>query len=227
MVTGIPVADVQVIAADIINSTIWNAYPWRWAQKSMTAIPLVDGTQDYTFAPTDYMRTVAMRLTMTNTTPDVSCELTVVRNLAPDLTKAGFRGGLTQIAYQPAITKLRLSSAAAVPTGQTIQIDGEYQFQPAKITTIGATLPFPDQYFGVFCDGLLWQFMLLGKDTRAGTATANGKGAVNYTGQMGIFYDSLMSMREAEDWGAGDDIFPSDPLGLSGAGRSFSGIFGP
>lgn len=225
IVVGMPVSAIQVAAADMVNGIMWSAYPWRWAQKAMTAIPLVDGTQDYTFAPSDYMRIVAARLTQTNTTPDVYDEVTVVRNLAPDLTKAGFRAGLSLIAYAPSLAKLRLNQAAAVSGSNTYQIDGEYQYQPTKITATSATFPFPDQYFNVFCNGMLWQFMMLGKDSRAGTAQATGKGGVVYTGQMAIFYDSLMAMREAEDWGAGDTVFPSEPIGASG--MSFSNIYGP
>ncbi len=220
-------ADVQIMAADMVNSIIWNAFPWRWSQVAMTPIPLVDGTQDYTFAPSDYMRLVGARLTLTSATPDVSDELTVVKNLTPDLSKAGFRSGLTLISYNKPLTKLRINQAAAIASGVTVQIDGEYQKQPAKITTIGATLPFPDQYFNVFCDGLLWMYMQLGKDSRAGSAVADGKGRVSYSGKMGEFYDSLMAMREAEDYGAGDTVFPDDPLGVAGRGVAFSGIYGP
>jgi hypothetical protein len=222
--SNIPVDSIKVIAADSVNSIMWNCYPWRWAQKAMTAIPLVDGTQDYTFAPTDFMRLVAARLVQTSSTPDTYDELTVVRNLAPDLGKSGFMGGLTQIATVPATSKLRLTCAAAVATGQTFEIQGEYQFQPAKITSTGASLAFPDQYFGVFNEGLLWMFYRLSKDSREGSAQANGKGGVVYTGQMGAFFDALMSMREAEDWGAGDNVFPSDPLGVSGG--NYSGLYG-
>lgn len=223
---GIPVSAIQLQAADFINATIWNAYPWRWSQKAMTAIPLVDGTQDYTFAPTDLFRLVQARLVQTDTTPDVYDELTVLRNLYPDLTKASFRGGLKNIAYVPATSKLRLNQAASVPTGLTYEIQGEYQYQPTKITGTSDTFPFPDQHFSTFCHGLLWQFFMLSKDDRAGTVQFTKNGAV-YTGQMGTFFDSLMAMREAEDWGAGDTIFPADPLGIAGAGRSSFSIYGP
>ena len=210
---GVPVASIQMAAADMVNSTIWNAYPWRWAQKAMTPIALVDGTQDYTFAPTDYMRLVAARLVRTDVTPDEYDELDVVRYLAPDLSSGGFQSGLRQIAYNSALTKLRLTSAAAVPAGTTFQIQGEYQYQPTKITNMGSLLPFPDQYFHVFCEGLLWMFFRIAKDSREGTASANGKGGVMYTGQMGVFYDALTAMIEAEETGAGDNIFPAEPIG--------------
>lgn len=223
---GIPVSTIQIAAADMVHSIMWNAYPWRWALKAMTPIALVDGTQDYTFAPTDYFRIVTARLVQTDTTPDVYDELTIVRNLAPDLTKAGFRAGLNQISNNAALSKLRLNQAAAVSTGNTFEIQGEYQYQPTKITVTSATFPFPDQHFKVFCDGLLWQFYMLSKDDRAGTAQFTS-GAAVYTGQMGVFYDGLLTMREAEDWGAGDNIFPSEAIGVSGMGFAYSNIYGP
>ena len=213
---GVPVGAIQIAAADIVNSIIWNAYPWRWAQKAMTPISLVDGTQDYTFAPTDYFRMVAARIVRTDMTPDVYDEVEIVRNLAPDLTKGAFQASLRQISYQSALTKLRLSMAAAVVSPATYEIQGEYQFQPTKITNTGQFLPFPDQYFNVFCEGLVWIFFRISKDSREGTASANGKGGVMYTGQMGIFFDSLINMREQEEWGAGDNTFPSDPIGNYG-----------
>lgn len=229
MCVGIPVSTVQVVAADVIHSIIWNVYPWRWACKNYASnIALIDGTQDYAWAPTDYMRLTHARLIRTDTTPDIYDELTVLRNLTPDLTKAGFRSGLSSISYgRVAPASVRLNQAAAVPTGVTIEIQLEYQFQPTKITATSATFPFPDQYFNVFCDGMLWQFYLLAKDSRAGTSQATKAGGAVYTGQMGIFYDSLMTMRDAEDWGAGDTIFPSDPLGASGSGNAFAGIYSP
>jgi hypothetical protein len=152
---------------------------------------------------------------VTKTTPDQFYEIDVVRNLAPDLGQSGVEG-LRQVAYHSALTKLRLTTAAAVSSPNTYEIQGEYQYQPTKITNTGQLLPFPDQYFGVFCAGLLWQFMSISKDSREGTAQANGKGGVMYTGQMGIFYDALINMREQEEWGAGDNIFPSDPIGAGG-----------
>lgn len=233
IVVGMPVSAIQVAAADRINSIIWNAYPWRWAVHDIGQIALVDGTQEYDIAEPNYMRGLKATLTRTDTTPDQFDELTIVKNLAADLTKAGFRSGLSQVqilhplSFGGTTLRFRLNQAAAIPSGVTVTFGMLYQVQPTKITATSATLPFPDQYFSVFCEGMLWQFMMLGKDSRAGTAVSNGKGGVSYTGQMAIFYDALMAMREAEDYGAGDNTFPSESLGFAGAFSSFSGIYGP
>lgn len=224
-IKGVPVSDIEVTAADMINSIIWNAYPWRWTLTALTAIALVDGTQDYAWAPADYMRIVAARIARTDVTPDEYDELKILRNLPPELTKAGFKT-LSSIAYIGALSKLRLNFAAAVPTGATLEIQGEYQKQPTKITANSATFPFPDQYFPVFIEGYKWQLYLFADDPRAGNSQMDKKsGQAVYTGQMGIFYDALMSMREAEEWGAGDAIFPDDPLGAYR--NSNPNIFGP
>ncbi len=222
---GIPISAIEVVVADQINSIMWDAYPWRWAMKSMTAIPLVDGTQDYAFAPADYMRLIAARIAQTNTDPDEYDELSVVKFISPDLMKNAFRQGLQQIAYLPQSQKLRLSRAAAVPTGNTYEIQGEYQFMPTKITAMSATLPFPDQYFSVFCDGFLWKVYQLSKDDRAGTLQVTKNGSAAYTGQMGIFYNGILGMLDAEDYGAGDNIFPDSPLGFASRASGFSPIF--
>jgi hypothetical protein len=228
---GMPVAAIQLAAADMVNAIIWNAYPWQWARKNAPAIPLIDGQQDYSFATVaDYMRLLKATLVRTSTTPNAYEELTVVRNLAQDLTKAGFRSGLSQVAYDGTTGGpiLRLNQAAAVPAGNVVALVPQYQFQPVKITAVTATMVFPDQYFMVFCAGLLWQFYLLAKDGRAGTAQATKTGSMVYTGQMGIFYDELISMREAEDYGGGDTLHPSEPIGIGGPGTWIgAGIYGP
>ncbi len=215
MVANMPTSSVQIAAADFINSIIWNAYPWRWAVTPMTSILLVDGQQDYAFGPTDYMRMVAARLTRTDATPDQSSPLSLVRNLEPDLTPGSFRGSLSLLTFMESRGVLRLNQASYIASGTTIYIDGEYQYQPAAIISTSSLFPFPNQYFHVFCQGLLWQFFMLAKDERAGSMQGTKGGNAAYTGQMGIFYDALMSMREAEDWGAGDITFPADPLGMA------------
>lgn len=228
---GMPVAAIQLAAADMVNSIIWNSYPWQWARKNAAPIPLVDGQQDYPFAAvTDYMRLLKAVLVRTDQVPNKYDDLTIVRNIAQDLTKAGFRSGLRNVAYDGAVGGpiLRLSQAASVPAGNVINLQAQYQFQPAKIVATTSTIVFPDQYFPVYCAGLLWQFYQLAKDSRAGTAQATKSGAMVYTGQMGIFYDALIAMREAEDYGAGDTIFPSEPIGIGGSGLWVgSGIYGP
>lgn len=211
-VKNIPVSAIQVTAADIINSIIWCAYPWRWSLAALTAIPLSDGVQDFGSAPTNYFRIVRARITRTDTTPDQYNELVILRTLTPELTKAGF-STLSSISYEGAIDKFRLNFAASVPTGITLQIDGEFQTVVTKITAASATFAFPDQYFRIFCEGLAWFFHRLADDSRQGQCSANKQGQVIYTGQMGIFYDALITMRESEEWGAGDTIFPTDPLG--------------
>ena len=226
-VKNIPVTNFDVTSADVINSIIWNAYPWRWSLSALTAITLVDGTQDYSFGGSDlasYLRLVRARITRTDTTPDEYDEILVMRWLPPDLTKSGFRS-ISSVAFEQSISKLRLVRAAAVPSGVTLTLNGEYQTLPTKITALSATVVFPDTHFHVALSGLLWLAYKFADDDRAGRAQASKGGGVVYTGQLGEFYDNLISMRETEEWGAGDTVFPTDPLGVSVG--SYPNIFGP
>lgn len=212
LVKNAPVSSIQIVTADIVNSIVWAAYPWRWSLGSITPVALVDGTQDYTGIPTDYFRLVRARITRTDTTPDQYNEIIVVRNLVPELTKAGF-DSLSSVAVDGATSKFRLNCAASVPTGITLQIDAEYQKLVTKVASMSTVIVIPDQYMNVVAEGMLWWFYRLLGDTREGGLMTDKRGNSHYSGQMGVFYDALIFMREAEEWGAGDSVFPSDPLG--------------
>ena len=73
----IPVTSIQVIAADNVKSEIWKLCPWRWATVGMDPITLVDGQQDYDFAPSDYLRLVRARIVRTDSplmAPEITAE---------------------------------------------------------------------------------------------------------------------------------------------------------
>ena len=211
-VKNIPVSDVQVIAADQVNAAIWRSYPWRWSMSALTAIPLVDATQDYGSAPTNYFRLVRARIVRTDTTPDQALEpLDIVNKIEP-----GFQVmtpyAITLVAYEGHVDKFRLSAPAQVGSTDTWELRGEYQKQPTKLGSTSAVFPFPDQYFEVVTTGLLWKFYDLVGDPRAGTAQANKRGGAAYTGMLGKFMDEIYSMASDEGYAAGDLIAPSESL---------------
>lgn len=212
----IPVGDVSTQACDIVNSLIWNSHWWRWSFKNITPIALVDGQQDYTPIPTDFYRIVYARVVRTDITPNEFRELTVINYLAPEITRKGGIETLKLIAFDPQDNVFRLDAAASIPSGVTINLQLTYQFQVARITNdkLTTAFVFPDQYFNVFVDGLKWKFYQLSDDPRAGEVRIDREGRKQYSGQLAIFFDSLMQMKNSEDMGEGQqNYFPNDPVG--------------
>lgn len=219
LVKNVPtVSALQDVAVDTAHTRVYTHRMWRWTLAALTAIPLVDGTQDYTIANNDFYRLKTARITRTDLTPDENIELDRVEFLAPDLTVHSFVNSRL-IAYEPVSTKLRLEWATSVPTGVTAAINGEYQKNPTKLTVGSANLFMPDTYFHVFVEWLLYNLYRFSDDNRAGTVqVVNGRRV--YTGQLGIAMDALNAMAEAEDLADGDPlIFPAEPLISRGYSR--------
>lgn len=109
-----------------------------------------------------------------------------------------------------------------------LRFDGEFQVAVAKITSgnLGTNFWFPDHYFPVFVEGLKWRVYQLYDDSRAGALVIAKDGSRSYTGQLGVFMESLQRMMEAEDRGTGQpQQFPDEPLGY-GRSQAYQGLFG-
>lgn len=214
IVKGIPISTISPLAADQINSLFWLAYPWKWTRAVLTAIPLSDGVQDYAIngADTRFYHLLLARITRTDTTPDQYRDLRIFRHLEPHLSQKVSWPSFQLISYETEVSKLRLESAVSIPTGLTAQINGEYQMSPAKITALSATIVFPDHYASIFIDGLLWMLYRLANDKRAGTSVVMNR-QVQYTGQLGTFYDGLVNAKEVEERNVQDGIYPEDSIG--------------
>lgn len=219
-------SSVDILLCDSVNSLIHTAYPWRWTLANLTPIALVDETQDYALAAAQvytaaggFYRLITARLNRTDTTPDEARELDVVEYLSPELARKGGIHTITQICWLQQDAKLRLEAAAGIAAGVTINIEGIFQVHPTKISALSATFAFPDQYFPVFVAGLKWAALDYVDDPRAGSV-ALVRGIRQYTGQLGVFHDMLLAMKEAEDFGSGRPlIFPGTPLGTYQTGN--------
>src|SRR5271157_4110777 len=75
LVHGIPVANIKAFACDMANSMMWTFFPWGWSIKSLTAINLADGVQDYTPTNIDILRPLKLRIVRTDTVPHEFREL--------------------------------------------------------------------------------------------------------------------------------------------------------
>lgn len=233
---GVPLDAVKANICDMVYSMIWHYYPWPWTVKSLTAINLVNNQQDYNPTDTDILRPLKVRIVRTDTSPNEFRELSFLNNLSPELTRTGGIDTMKAIAWYAGSNVMRFDLAVSVGTNQTLQLQGEYQSQPTRITdgnmnsvfpTPDASVGYPDRYFNVFVEGVAWQVYRLSDDPRAGTiqVAKNGTAMKEYTGQLGIFMEALMQMSRTEDLGNGDQFqWPDNPLGV---GRSYwPGLFG-
>lgn len=216
-VKNVPAASMQTVACDQAYARIWFAYPWDWTLGALTAITLVDGTQDYTITNNDFWKLTEGRITRTDLTPDEYQELDVVEFLPPELSiKVGWKN-FKSISRDPRSGKLRLESAASVPSGVTLQIDGTYQKFPTKLTGTTGSLASPDYHFQTFLDWLTYYFYKFTDDSRAGgVSVVKSSGEKVYSGQMAVAMDSLNTMIAAEDAKNGNAyMFPDNPIGAS------------
>jgi len=191
--------------ADMVSAEIWGIYPWRVSITNIAAglIPLVDGQQDYS-APTNIYRLLKISITRTDTTPDDNRELNVVQDLSDNMVSQSYQS-IRSAALQRGIGKIRLESAVQVPSGTLLELSGQYQMNPAKITALTDQLWFDDQHVHVFLKGLMYWAYKLGDDPRASV-------------QLNEYRQAVEQMARAEDFGAIDTIFPGE--GSIGSGSS-------
>lgn len=218
----IPSVDIQAYACDIVFSTIWTKFPWNWTLATLTAITLSDGVQDYALATADaaafyrFPDWGSLKMVQTNLIPVEYRELRQKNHLGVELTMKGGIDSIRIFSYEGSISKIRLERSVSVPSGATLQLQGEYQTRPAKITanTLSTTLVLPDHYFNVFLSGVRWQLYQLADDPRAGIMKIDEEGRQSYTGQYSVFMNDLFAMQQAEDLSNGEDsAYPDYPLG--------------
>lgn len=220
LVHGIPVDAVKVDVCEYISNDLWTFRPWRWTLNQLSAITMVDGTQDYN-APSQIYRLNRARLLRTDVTPNESYPLDVMEFLEPSLQKVSPLAMRTVSQDYPT-GLIRLGEAISVPSGTTWVLDGDFQPHPTQITSaqMATNLWFPDQYFPVFLEGVKWKFYELADDQRAGTIVHDVKsGAIRATGQLGIYWSLREQMAMAEDaQNQQPFIYPEVPLGVSRIG---------
>jgi hypothetical protein len=170
-----------------------------------------------------------MRIARLDTNPPEYRELAALANLSPELSRTAGIDTMKAVGWFSSQNFFRFDTSPQVSLGQIIQLLGEYQFLPVKITsgTLSVPFPFPDEYFNVVDAGILWRVYQLTDDPRAGTAqlSENGNMVKSYTGQLGVYMNMLKEMARTEDLGSGDEFrYPADSLGV---GRSYwPGLYG-
>jgi hypothetical protein len=228
-VHGIPLQGIAANVCDMVNSAIWMYYPWSWSIATLTPLNLEDGQQDYTAANTNILRPLKIRMVRTDVSPSEYEDLAILSNLPPDLSrKMGFRS-IKNVGWYGSQQFFRLETALNMSSSTMLQLQGEYQMTPVKISaaTMNTVLPFPDYYFPVFVEGVKYYALALSDDQRMGGVQVTKNGAVQkgYSVQYGIYMDMLLMMARTEDLGGGDQWrYPESGLGVGQA--SNPGLFG-
>lgn len=175
------------------------------------------------------LRPIKMRIVRLDSDPPEYRELALLSNLSPEFSRTAGIDTMKAVGWFSSSNFFRFDVSPQVSVGQLIQLQGEYQMKPTKITpaNLSTALPFPDHYFETFMEGLLWKLYQLTDDPRAGGIQVNRNGTQMkiFTGQFGVFYEMLQQMARTEDLGTGDEFqFPEQPLGM---GRSYwPGLYG-
>lgn len=219
-------SNVDVTIADTVQSMMWIAFPWRWTLNSLTAITLTNGTQDYSVTDTDFYRLIRCRIARTDISPNSYNDVDITQWLPPELQLTGgspvdFRG----VCYEQAKSVIRLDKAAQITSPVVMQIQGEYQKVPTKITALSQNPFMPDTYFDVYSQGVLWKMFEYMEDPRAGAVEVDPIGRKTYSGQLGKFWEAFTRMLSAEDYQDSDaQRFPDNAFGM---GRGVNpGLFG-
>jgi len=224
---GIPLAKVSPQICDFVSQDMYNEYPWKQTITNTAngTIPLIDSVQDYTcFAP-NINRLLKAWLVRTDTTPNETRDLDIVKDLSVDLYPRSYVA-IRAVSLQQSIGLFRLESAVNIPTGVQIELRADYQIDVIKITGLSQIIWFDDRFAAVALEGLLYWVYKLSDDTRAGNSQTDAFGRViAYTGQLGIYKAALNNMKMAEDFGFTESVFPNDPMGLPRDSNSLN-IFG-
>lgn len=220
MAYGVPITAVDSQLADMAHSWLWCSFPWFWTKAALTAITLTNNIQDYANAHADYMRLVDVRIVQTNLSPIEYRSITPTSHLEPELTLKAGLNGFRMISREMPANVFRLDKAAQVTSPTVLQVQGEYQKRPTRITdallTSATILGFHDEHIGTYIEFLVYYIYKLANDPRAGTVVINREGMKQYSGQLGVAYDALQRMLMVEDAGDASNFrFPDTPLGAS------------
>lgn len=186
---------------DMVSSEMWTAFPWRISVTNIPTglIPLVDGQQDYD-APINIYRLTQIGIRRLDTAPDEYWEMNVVRECSEDLAPRSYRS-IRSACLQPSIGKLRLESAVSVPSGLSLELGGEYQMNPPKITALTDDLWFEDQHIQTFLKGLMYWAYKLSDDARGPL-------------QLNEYRQAVLAMAGSEDYGTVESLYPEQTLGV-------------
>lgn len=148
---------------DQTQSFIWGYADWRFSLVPMSPFFLVPGQQDYgppnVPIPTDFLGIRKADLVYNITQPPFHYPPLVVDRV---LYPTAWQGRPEAICWEPTTSVFRVFPRIPLGIGPTdYQIELTYKKLPVKVSasTMGQTMPWDDIYFGVYCEGLRWQYL--------------------------------------------------------------------
>jgi hypothetical protein len=224
---GIPLQNVSPQICDFVSSDMYIEYPWKETITNTAngVIPLLDSVQDYTASAPNISRPLKASLQRTDVTPNENHDLDIVRDLSVNLYPKSYVA-IRAMSLQQSVGKFRLESAVNIPSGMQVELRVDFQIDPIKVTGLNQNLWFHDKYAFVALEGLLYWVYKLSDDARAGGAASDAFGRITeYTGQLGNYKGALGRMKNAEEYGFTDSVFPDQAMGEGQVTNSLN-IFG-
>lgn len=183
---------------DDVHRMFWMFAPWRWTLGLFPSFTLSAFKQDYVLTlPTDFLFLQDARIVDGKNTTHLHCGAMFPPNLVA--------GQMSQIAVQTvnSAQTVRITpppgqfpAGAANQTVQALYKKSAPQITRATAQTAGF-MGFPDEYFWVYQEGVLWRAMAWAQDPRAGSVTVAGDN-VQYTGQLAAFQAAMSQVADTE-----------------------------
>lgn len=198
LVKNMPLETIQTRLMDDVSKIMWNYAPWRWTIGTFSPITVTATTRDFNVVspPTDFL--YLTKAYLSNGQQNLDLKPVAALPATPTI-----KGTPNYITYLPAGPQVRIYPPfGSLPAGETWNLQVYYKKQSpvltkATLSTAGVLL-FDDEYFWVYQEGVLYRAYFYADDPRAGTATVNSKGDIQYSGQLGIFMAALAEMRRME-----------------------------
>lgn len=185
-------AAIGVQTLDIASTFFWMYAPWRWTVAPMTAVNVTGNTPDYTITePADFLYLQQAWITEA----DKITPLDIVPVLPADPKQVGKPNSVAFVNGTPAV--LRLFPQPAAGGGKWLL--STYKKTHTRITATSDGLIFPDEWFPVYQEIVLYWALFFADDQRAGGSSTAANGATQHSGQWGKVISTLEAMKARED----------------------------
>jgi hypothetical protein len=198
--------------ADQVNKWMWMAQEWRWTLGALPQVQIEGNKEDYQITlPNDFLYAVETKIVSANAP---------IRPLIPVacLSSGGRLKGEPveiQVGGVGANGFYRLNPVLASNPSTPKYLIGEYKKSAPTITQANYQTPgalvFPDEWFWVYCFGVMAFAWAWGDDQRSGSVQINNQGSYAFTGFYGQFEAGLQKMKEREKLPLRDPKTVADP----------------
>jgi hypothetical protein len=184
--------DVGVQTLDMASKFFWMYAPWRWTIGNMSPVQITGNAVDYTVAePADFLYLQQAWLPE----GDKFTPLDIVPMLPADPKQTGKPSKVMFV--QGATDKYRLFPQP--PAGGDKWLLAIYKKAHTEITATSDTPGFPDEWFPIYQEIVLYYAYKFADDQRAGSSTIMANGQTQHSGQWGKVISMLEAMKGRED----------------------------